>query len=238
MPPDTATDLLRTAHAPCITPDLLQARLAEAASHAVLQRIAPALRHDVAGVMQPVGMLMLVLQRRVSMPEPDLQTIAKSVVSVSALFKEATTACMNLMGWMVSREDIRVSLHAGVDEVVHLLALELSRCGLSVASDIAAGRAEHDAPVPRRFFRSVLTAALLAWCDQTAGAGVLRMTGSCDANGVVLKLQFEAAGSAPPEDAVSPQRRIDWGDVEAMAKSFNVKLARGDGWLTLDLPAD
>ena len=47
--------------------DVVPDRLAEAACYAVLRRIAPVLRHDVAGFLQPVGMLMTVLQRRVQM---------------------------------------------------------------------------------------------------------------------------------------------------------------------------
>ena len=124
MPTTIPTDSSRAAAAPSVTPDFLQARMVEAASYAVLHRVAPALRHDVAGFMQPVGMLVMVLQRRVQMPEPDMEAIAKNVTSVCALAKEATTGCMNAMDWMPSREDASVSLHAGADDVVRLLALE------------------------------------------------------------------------------------------------------------------
>ena len=197
----------------------------------MLHRIVPALRHDVAGFIQPVGMLVMVLQRRVQMPEPDMQAIAKNVMSVSALTKEATTGCMNAMDWMASREDVSVSLHAGADDVVRLLALELTGCGLSAANDIA----EDKARLPRRFFRSVLAGALLAWCDQKPGAGVLRISGASDANEAELKLQFEADGTALAADAVSPQRPIGWDDVEALARACGATLSRGDGWLRLRL---
>ena len=130
-----------------------------------------------------------------------------------------------------SREDASVSLHAGADDVVRLLALELSGCGLSAANDIAEDRAR----LPRRFFRSVLASALLAWCDQKPGAGMLRINGSSDANESELKLQFEVDGTALPADTVSPQRRIGWDDVEALARACGATLSRGDGWLRLRL---
>ena len=231
MPTTIPTDSSRAAAAPSVTPDFLQARLVEAASYAVLHRVAPALRHDVAGFMQPVGMLVMVLQRRVQMPEPDIEAIAKNVTSVCALAKEATTGCMNAMDWMASREDASVSLHAGADDVVRLLALELSGRGLSAANDIA----EDESRWPRRFFRSVLASALLAWCDQKPGAGVLRISGASDDNDAELKLQFEAHGTALPADAVSPQRRIGWDDVEVLARESGATLSRGDGWLRLQL---
>lgn len=231
MPTNIPTDSSRAAAAPSVSPDFLQARLAEAASYAVLHRIAPALRHDVAGFIQPVGMLVMVLQRRVQMPEPDMQAIAKNVMSVSALTKEATTGCMNVMDWMASREDTRVSLRAGTDEVMHLLALELSEHGLSVSNDL-----EENMPrVPQLFFRSVLTSALLAWCDQNPGAGILRINGSTDANEAELSLQFEADGTALAADTVSPQRPIGWDDVETLARACGATLSRGDGWLRLRL---
>jgi len=231
MPTTIPTDSSRAAAAPPVTADFLQARLAEAASYAVLHRIAPALRHDVAGFMQPVGMLVMVLQRRVQMPEPDMQAIGKNVTSVCALAKEATTGCMNVMDWMPSRENASVSLRAGADDVVRLLALELSGRGLSVASDIA----EDNVRVPRRFFRSVLAGALLAWCDQNPGAGVLRISGASDASDAELKLQFEIDGTELRADIVSPQRCIGWDDVEALAHASGATLLRGDDWLRLRL---
>ena len=231
MPTTLPTDLSRAADAISVPPDVLQKRLVEAASYAVLRRIAPALRHDVAGFMQPVGMLVMVLQRRVQLPEPDLQAIGKTVASVTALAKEATTGCMNAMDWLVSHEDIRVSMVAGADEVVRLLALELSGCGLSASHDIA----ESQARVPRRFFRSVLAAALLAWCDQKPGTGVLRISDSSDANVAELTLQFEPDGTASAAYVVSPQRPINWDDVDALAHGCGAALSTGDGWVRLQL---
>ena len=231
MPTTPPTDLLRAANAISVTPDVLQTLLVEAASYAVLRRIAPALRHDVSGFMQPVGMLVMVLQRRVQLPEPDLQAIGKTVASVTALAKEATTGCMNAMDWLVAREDIRVSMLTGADEVVRLLALELSGRGLSASHDIA----ESQVRVPRRFFRSVLAAALLAWCDQRPGTGALRISGSSDGSVAELTLQFEPGGTALAADPVSPQRPIGWDDVEALARASGATLSTGDGWVRLQL---
>jgi hypothetical protein len=226
-------DPTRAAGASAVSSDHLQNRLAEAASHAVLRRIAPVLRHDVAGFMQPIGMLMMVLQRRVQMPEPDLQAIAKNVASVSALTKEATTGCMNAMGWMASREDTVVTLHEGAEEVMRLLTLELSARGLTAVNEIAA---DTDS-APRSFFRSVFAGAVLAWCDQMAGAGVLHISASSQAGDSELKLLFEPTGDAAPTEAVTAQRPIDWDDVEALARATGAMLSRGEGWLRLKLPS-
>lgn len=210
--------------------DHFQERLAEAASYAVMRRIAPVLRHEVAGFMQPIGMLMMVLQRRLQLPEPDLQAIAKNVTSVSALTKEATTGCMNAMGWMATREDSPVGLHEGVDEVTRLLALELSAHGLTAVNEIAADTA----PAPRSFFRGVFACALLAWCDQTTGAGVLHISTSSESGQTELELRLEPdINAAPQESVVLHTRPIDWDDVQAMSQASGARLSRGDGWLIL-----
>jgi hypothetical protein len=221
------------------TSDHLQDRLAEAASYAVLRRIAPVLRHDVAGFMQPVGMLMMVLQRRVQMPEPDMQAITKNVASVSALTKEATTGCMNAMGWMASRDDSGVSLRRSVDEAAKLLAMELSTTGLEVANAIS----DDALTVPQSFFRSVLMGALLAFCDQRMPGSILRISveagaesGSGDVRLMLHMLPGNAAASAASPAIERKPRSIDWHDVEAMARSFGARISRGEGWLSLDLP--
>jgi len=222
--------------------DLVPDRLAEAAFYAVLRRVAPVLRHDVAGFMQPVGMLMMVLQRRVQMPKPDLQMIAKNVASVSALAKEATAGCMNAMGWIAAREDAAVSLRSSVIEVAKLLAMELSAQGLDINNTIPSDAVA----VPQSFFRSVLVGAVLAFCDQRMAGSTLQVSLDVEAgdNTAAHRLMLRMLpGDSPDAPGLTDSsamglasRRIDWADVEAMAGTFGVAMERGDGYLTLGLP--
>ena len=217
-------------------------RLAEAACYAVLRRIAPVLRHNVAGIMQPVGMLMMVLQRRVQIPEPDLLAIAKNVVSVSALAKEATTGCMNAMGWIAAREDAAVSLRSSVNEAAKLLAMELSAQRLEISNTISGDATT----VPQSFFRSVLVGALLAFCDQRMAGHTLQISldtegeNGTTANRLMLRMLPgevpEVPGLTESSATDRPSRSIDWPDVAAMAGSFRVTMERGDGYLALGLP--
>ncbi len=212
--------------------------LAEAARYAVLSRIAPKLRHDMAGAMQPIGMIAMVLQRRLQAPEPDLQAIAKNVASITALTREATTGNMNAMSWLAPREDVSVGLQAGVEEVVKLLSMELSASGLVADNHLTA-----DAPrAPQGFVRSVVAGALLAFCDERGEAGRLRIGWETAAqangrNGMRLLMRrkpdaADAAGEAIP----ARQRPIVWTDVAALAASYDVTAARGDGWAALEVP--
>lgn len=235
----TTGDSAPATAAPSVTSNALQERLAEAAFYAVLRRVAPVLRHDVAGFMQPVGMLTTVLQRRVQIPEPDLQAIAKNVASVSTLVKEATTGCLNAMAWMDWRADASLGLRPGVDEAIKLLAVELAGRGLQIVNNLPDDAAE----VPQGYLRSVLMGALLAFCDQPAEGGTLQISfeagsGNSSAASRLMLRRLPGGVASPTEPADMPgkYRSIDWQDVQAMAGFFGASMARGEDWLVLGLP--
>lgn len=234
-----AAHLSPASDTPSTTPDGLNDRLAEAASYAVLRRLMPVLRHDVAGAMQPVRMLLMVLERRLQAPEPDLEAITKNVTSVSALTKQASADCISALEWIGSSQDATVSLRSSVDEATKLLAMELSANGLELVNDVT----DDSATAPQSFLRSVLMAALLAFCDQRTAGSTLQVTyaaaaaDSHQSGRLELRMLPDNSQESPASlDFVRKYRLIDWPDVQAMAQSFSVKLARGDGWLTLDLP--
>ena len=216
----------------------LNDRLAEAACYAVLRRVMPVLRHDMAGAMQPVRMLMMVLERRVSVPEPDMQAIAKNVVSVSALTKQATADCVNALEWIDASQDAHVSLRSSVDEAIKLLAMELSAHALTLVNGIS----DDTASAPQSFLRTVFMGSLLAFCDQRATGGTLQVTfeaatDSHRAHRLQLRLLPGDAGKAlASQGLVRRYRLMEWPDVQAMARPFGVTVTQGDGWLTLDLP--
>ena len=209
---------------------------AEAACYAVLRRLAPALRHDMAGAMQPLGMIAMVLQRRLQMPVPDLQAIAKNVAAISTLAKEASAGCMNAIGWLAPHEALSVGLQAGVEEVIKLLALELSECGLVPVVEMAAG----STLAPQIFFRTVVAGAVFALCDQRGQAGTLQISceGSDGHHAEVLMLRVVADPAAGVSTQPLNPRCISWQDVEAMAATFDLAVARGEGWITLAVPTE
>lgn len=216
--------------------------LAEAACYAVLRRLMPVLRHDVAGAMQPVRMLMMVLERRVHAPEPDIQAITKNVLSVSALTKQATADCLKALEWVGSSQDAHVTLRSSVDEAIKLLAMELSANGLALVNGVS----DDKIAASQSFLRTVFMGALLAFCDQHVAAGTLQVTLEADtdtdtdshcAPRLLLKmLPGDAGKPAEFQDIVRKYRLLDWPDVHAMARPFGVTVMQGDGWLTLDLP--
>ena len=221
-------------------PECLNDRLAEAACYAVLRRLMPVLRHDVAGSMQPVRMLMMVLERRVHAPEPDMQAITKNMVSANALTKKATTDCINALEWIGSSQDAHVSLRNSVDEAIKLLSIELSAQALELVNGIS----DETPTAPQSFLRTVFMGSLLAFCDQCTGGGTLKVTfeAATDSNRPHrLQLQLLPGNADKPsafQGLVRKYRLMGWLDVEAMARSFGVTVTRGDNWLTLNLPKD
>lgn len=207
-------------------------RTAEAARYAVLGRLLPVLRHDVAGAMQPVLMRLVLLERRAQKPEPDLQAIAQGVTTLSALTKQAAAACAAALGWIDSKDDPQVVLRSAVDEAGQWLVMELAVNPLALVNSVA----DDSTTVPRSWMRSVFMGAVLAFCDQHAASGFLEVT--LEATGRLhLRLRPGDAGQLPePFDVVQKTRLIDWADVQAMATACGGKMAQGDGWLTLHLP--
>ena len=239
MAPEPPENLPPAGDAVPTTAHSVNDRLAEAARYAVLRRVFPVLRHDVAGSLQPVRMLLMVLERRVQKTEPDLAAISKSVTSLSALTMQATADCMRALEWVDSSQDPHVGLRDGVDEAGKLLALELSVNPLVLVNGVE----DDSATAPRSFFRSVFMGALLAFCDQHVASGTLQVTfqkaaaNSPQAGQLQLRmLPSDAGKSPPPPDEVRQPRMIGWPDVQAMARSCGVEMAQGDGWLNLDLP--
>jgi hypothetical protein len=232
----TPAHLPSVSGAASLTPEALNDRLAEAACYAVLRRLMPVLRHDVAGAMQPVRMLLMVLERRLQASQPDVEAITKNVTSLSTLTKQASADCINALDWIGASLDAQVSLLSSVDEAIKLLAMEFSSNGLKLVNGIT----DSAATTPQSFCRGMLMAALLAFCDQSAAGGSLQVTCKPDSHQRVrLHLQMLPADAAPSPallDIVRKYRLIDWPDVQALARSFNVKLELGDGWLTLGLP--
>lgn len=224
--------------------DHLADRLAEAARYAVLERLMPILRHDVAGAMQAPRMLLMVMQKRLQAPQPDLQAIAQNVATIGTLTQQGTLSCMAALAWIVPGEDIDVGLHASVNEASAWLAMELSSHALVLVNGIE----DEAVTAPQTFFRRIFLGAVLAFCDQHAGGGSLRVSvtpadaGSGLHRQLQLNLLADTAGKctagklAVLHDAAPRSRLIDWSDVQAMAQSSGVHMARGDGWLSVDLP--
>lgn len=192
----------------------------EAARYALLRRIAPAMRHHLAGSMQPISMIAAILERRLQAPEPDLTALRESGRSISTQSRSATSAAMNLMTWVVPHENSVMPLAAGIDECLGMLSTDLAFRGFNITNKV--GAAELNVSVFS--LRTVFTASLIALTDAALAPAsiVINSEPAGEQIQVCIKVTSED-GAAPPEQAGS-FRQLSWDDVQALADAEQVSV--------------
>jgi hypothetical protein len=202
----------------------------EAAAYAILCRIGPVLRHEVAGLMQPLRMLVTVLERSANKPEVDRAATAENIHTIDMLTKQASAGCINTFEWIALPGDAPLNLRVGVDELKKLLSLELSASALKLENAIP-----YDTEaVPQSFVRLVLIGALLAFSDSQRVPSTLRI--AIEASALSLSLVPDKVDERQPTHFDRHQRCIDWADAESLAASFGLTTERGEGWFRIELP--
>lgn len=195
----------------------------ESARYALLRRIVPALRHHLAGAMQPIGMVSAIMERRLQAAQPDLNVLRDNSKSLSTLSRSAASASMNLITWVAPRENGAVAIHAGIEECVGMLVTDLAFRGFTVVNNITPS----DMATPVFALRSVFTAALIALADAAmAPARIMISSEAADGQTRVLIRVSSAPGAAPAEDPRA-YRKLGWADVQALASAEHVGLSHG-----------
>lgn len=203
--------------------ELPRQQLAEAARYALLRRLAPALRHDMAGTLQPISMMAAMLEKRLQKPEPDMAALTKNGSAINQLAREASNTCMGLMTWLAPKEGRAVPLHEGVADALGLVATELSFRGFNVVDDTAGV----DAELPQSVLRNVLMASLLALTDAAKGPAAVHVAADAGADGVVISLSLRPAEGEVFADGTLAYRALERADASAIAADEAVSLTWG-----------
>ena len=192
----------------------------EAARYALLRRIAPAMRHHLAGSMQPISMIAAILERRLQAPAPDLTVLRDNGKSISTLARSAASAAMNLITWVAPRENGVMPLAAGIDECLGMLSTDLAFRGFNVTNKVSAPELN----VCVFSLRTVFTASLIALTDAALAPAsiVISSEPAGEQTRVCIKVTSED-GAAPPEQAGS-FRQLSWEDVQALAAAEQVSV--------------
>lgn len=198
-----------------------QALAEEAARYALLRRVAPALRHHLAGTLQPIGMVAAIMDRRLQAAQPDLAVIRDSSKSIGTLTRAAAGASMGLMSWLAPKENTLGPLHASVEECVGMLTTDLAFRGFSVSNTIEAS----DLATSVFALRSVFTAALIALTD--AALTPARIAISSQATDGQLRVVISVSSEPGAVATEEPQsyRKLGWDDVQALATAEQVGLS-------------
>ncbi len=121
-------------------------RLADAARYALLRRLMPEIEHKLAGMLQPIAMIAVVMERRLANSAPDPQTLTKNVHDLVSLSKEAGAARAELMDWLAPHEPQAVAAVGDViAQCLKMIATEFSMKGHVLVNEV--GELPH--PVPR-----------------------------------------------------------------------------------------
>lgn len=199
------------------------ARLVESARYALLRRLAPAIRHDMAGALQPISMVAAMLEKRLQKPDPDLLALAKNVNAVNALAREASLSCMALMNWLSPRLDESTPVYTGVAEAIALVTTDLSFRGFTLVNQTETADAAMTVRVS--MLRGLFMATLLAMTDSHSGPARVLLGADAQSDELVFSITLEPtedellAGIPPPV-----YRRLDWDDVRALAGAESVVL--------------
>lgn len=207
-----------------MNPNHLNEKLAEAARYALLRRLAPAIRHDMAGALQPISMMAAMLDKRMQKPAPDLVALSGNSAAISALSREAAATCMELMTWLAPKDDKPVAVGEGVASCIGLLITELSFRGFSLVNQTAG----IEPKIAKSVLRNVFMAALVALTDSSDNPASLTIAASVDAAAdgpwLLLSLQIEKTEGESSPGAPHAYRPLQWDDVEMLALSEQVEL--------------
>ena len=208
-------------------PDLNERRT-EAARYALMRRLMPAIRHHMAGALQPIGMMSAMLERRITASPSDTAQLANNAKALNTLAREAAATSLNLMVWLAPRDNDLVAVHSAVDESFGMVATELSFRGFTVVNEVT----DASAKLSRGVLRTVLTASLIALTDAAGAAANVVVSSIQDAGGTRLTITIVEHGEAGPALAQNPlpnYRILRWDDVQALAAAEGVQLQLAPG---------
>lgn len=208
----------------------LKVRLIEAARYALLRRLAPVIRHNMAGSMQPIAMVAGMLERRLQKkPDADFDALTRNAHDIVALSKEAAASCVNLMSWFAPKEDPLVAIDTGIAECLGMLATELSFKGFSIVNKTA----ELDGELPLSALRNAFTASVIALTDAAAGPRTVVVEAESSDGGLSIRIFLKNADAPASMPAGKPYRRIEWSDVRALAED-SIHLSHDENQVVLN----
>ena len=199
----------------------LKERLAEAAQYALMRRLLPSIRHNLAGTLQPIGMMSAMLERQIKSAAPDMAQMAKNTEALTALSREAAVISLNLMTWLAPRDNELVAVNSAVDESFGLMATELSFRGFSLENQVA----EAAIKLPKGMLRSVFTASLIALTDTVEQPAGVAVTVQCEGGETWLRITMTALDAREPAilaNRMPTYRSLQWADVQALADAEGV----------------
>ena len=208
------------------------ASLAEAARYALLRRLAPALRHGMVGALHPIELIAEAIDRRLQAAVPDLEDARENLGKIKNLSRSAVHSCTNLSSWLDPEDGAVTMLGEGIDECLALLKTDFDMRGFAVRNEAR----EIGVDVSRAALRNVLTASLIAATDSAPRPADLVLTAELSQEHAVVSILVRPADAVSGFGDVAPYRRLEWGDVGALAQAESVDLLHQGDRVTMRYP--
>ncbi len=205
-----------------VSPGVTRLQLQESARYAVLRRLGSALRHQIAGSLQPVSMIASMVERRVQAEAPDLASLRKNCAEMSNLSRSASSECVALMGWLAPPTEEAVALEAAVEDCLHLLATEFSFRGFTIVNAVGSS----DVLVSRTALRTLLPAMLMALSDAAGEPAQLQLSAAASGGFVTLSVAVSAIEGEDAPGKAKSYRTVVWDEVAVLAEAEAVAAKR------------
>jgi hypothetical protein len=199
--------------------------LVESARYALLRRLAHAMRHQMVVHLQPIGMVSEVLERRLLAAEPNMAQVHDSVAKIKNLSKAAAQDCLDVITWLSPPPGATMAVDVAVQECMALLRSNLSFRGFNLLSEVEA----MPQTVARAAARMLLPACLFAMTDEEQGPADVTISARTGEDVVLVEVRMQRTQGDVGFGGELTYRPVQWHEVEAMARSEDVDLARVEG---------
>ena len=183
--------------------------------------------------LQPIGMIMEVMERRLASPTPDLAQIHQSMAKVQAHSRAAVQSSLDVVSWLAPEDGQLIAADAGVQECFDLLRSHLNFRGFTLRNEVDA----LPRPLSCSSMRGVLPAVLMAVTDHAASPADVVMSAREDEREVQVAVELRAGEGSPGFSGEPHYRLLEWADVEAIAQAEGVTLQRAGNVVTLAIAA-
>lgn len=195
--------------------------LEEGARFALLQRLVPVLQHQIMGHFQSMGMINVMLDRRLQSASPDLEGLRQDCELLGSVSDSTVKSIVSLLAWVRPKPAARQRLDAGVDECATLLLSEFRLKGFDLVNEVGL----LDAEVASRALRSVLCASLFCLGDGSAVQATLTLRAQQRGGSIELSVALQPHADPQPRGIhAGDSRLLNWRDVELLAGAESVGL--------------
>ena len=203
----------------------------EASHFALLQRLAPALRHKLVGKLHPIGLLASLAERRLNDATPNVAAASDGLAKIKIHAQLATVAGLDVIAWLGVDNRDTLLVTEGVEDLLDMIRIELQLGGASIETAHDTG----DARVPARGLRCVLGAALYALLDQQATGTELKLATRATPSTVNISISSRYKPLQGEANDRPTQRIIGWDDVHALAARDEVEVMQRPASFSLQL---